>query len=262
VFPTGSKLWNEASLLVPHEVIRNDIIRLWRAVSPENFKPVEPWKVDNWFKYYTEYFYTGVHQHHDLEEKIYVPWIKSKVSYIPEKLSDDHKQLMSLLDKIKNKKKDFEWAFSHKDSVGADLAGTELYELVKDLMDKMFLHLAEEERIFPSILKDSFSEVEHDQITQTILRTMSMREVAKTIPITLKCMEQWATPQQIETFRAQMPPFVRFMNDSLWKKTLETKTLPLLEDIVANKKPKGTLVGRLNVWTARLKQQTLTQPAM
>ena len=66
--------------------------------SPEDKKA---WKITLFSKWFVYYFYESVHEHHDAEEKIYFPWMKTKTT-IPEKeFSGSHVALMSAMDDIK-----------------------------------------------------------------------------------------------------------------------------------------------------------------
>jgi hypothetical protein len=59
------------------------------------------WKREFISKWYDEVYYAFVHHHHDNEELIYVPWIKSKAVLMPDVTTVDHKTLMDKLDNFK-----------------------------------------------------------------------------------------------------------------------------------------------------------------
>ena len=59
------------------------------------------WKREALAKWYNEFYYVFVHHHHDLEEQLYVPWLKEKAKELPDVTSVDHKTLLMYLDKFK-----------------------------------------------------------------------------------------------------------------------------------------------------------------
>ena len=94
--------WADAGLLIPHEAIRRQMKMMVQSVNamPDD-SPPEAWKITLFSQWFIDYFYESVHEHHDAEEKIYFPWMKTKTT-IPEKeFSGSHVELMSAMDGIK-----------------------------------------------------------------------------------------------------------------------------------------------------------------
>jgi len=72
-------------------------------------------QIRNFYAWYNEFFAPSVHHHHDVEERIFIPWMKTKAE-IPDKVTADHKELLVALDGIQNLEKDFKEAAQAKNS--------------------------------------------------------------------------------------------------------------------------------------------------
>lgn len=67
----------------------------------EGFDPfIHPWKIDCLHEWYCGLFLPGIHEHHDLEEKIFFPEYKKLGAKMPEKLAKDHVHLMAELKSV------------------------------------------------------------------------------------------------------------------------------------------------------------------
>mmetsp|Transcript_35723 Transcript_35723/g.77079 ORF Transcript_35723/g.77079 Transcript_35723/m.77079 type:complete len:163 (-) Transcript_35723:86-574(-) len=72
------------------------MLRLTSAV--ENFNPHEhAWKVSALREWYSLLFLPGVHEHHDIEEKIFFPFYATLGATLPPRLASDHTVLMKML---------------------------------------------------------------------------------------------------------------------------------------------------------------------
>ena len=74
---TGQYSWQDAAILVPHEALRVELLRVAR-VLPHVEKDVEKdaakrWRVQRLFSYYSDVLMPFLEDHHDTEEKIVGP---------------------------------------------------------------------------------------------------------------------------------------------------------------------------------------------
>mmetsp|Transcript_33779 Transcript_33779/g.78817 ORF Transcript_33779/g.78817 Transcript_33779/m.78817 type:complete len:161 (-) Transcript_33779:993-1475(-) len=112
--------WYFASYMIPHEPIRHwmDLLDQYVAKNDAFDAVAYPWKMENFFAFYRDYFYEVVHHHHDVEEQIVVPWGEKKGVPSPPKLMGDHESLMKALNDIKAKEN--EWKQLAAKPAGAD----------------------------------------------------------------------------------------------------------------------------------------------
>ena len=89
--------WTCRGIIIPHEPIRRALDNLHDIVETDNFNLQKyPWKANILKIWYVEFFYPYIHNHHDIEEKIYLPWLVSKQDQIPERISHDHITLTTI----------------------------------------------------------------------------------------------------------------------------------------------------------------------
>ena len=73
--------WYNRGLLIPHSVIRFDLLLLERAVQAQHFQPQRKWKVKRLFHWYNRYFLNPTHHHHDTEESATIHWHSASVAH-------------------------------------------------------------------------------------------------------------------------------------------------------------------------------------
>lgn len=79
----GRAVTNGAALLPLPLLARQKAARALRVDS-------EQWKFVNFFRYYNEVFCVVLHDHHEIEETIFVPAINRHGNVVPEKIAEDH----------------------------------------------------------------------------------------------------------------------------------------------------------------------------
>lgn len=80
-----------------HDAVRLDMTMFRRALQRVDI--AQDWHVENiaqWFAIFAH----NVHHHHENEEKVFIPWLNTKVA-VPEKVSSDHITLVTTLDGLK-----------------------------------------------------------------------------------------------------------------------------------------------------------------
>jgi len=224
--------WYEFGLLFPHETLRmamNDMV----DVTQPNYFNVDkhPWKYHSFFRWFNEYFYPFIHHHHHNEETIYLPWLKTKVKDFPPKIADDHKQLMALLDELKNTEKDF--VDSRDDSTKLLAAADLLRKRLNAMVEHMLPHLAEEETVIPPLLKQHFTEKEEEVTIQQILKGNGLDGNRMELPWIIAAAERWGGQRLF----SKIPGPIFHLYRKYWKNEYEMKNVALIQSIKLDKQP-------------------------
>jgi len=230
--------WYDIGLLVPHETLRMAQNDMLDVTQPQHFNvDKHPWKYQQFFRWFNEYFYTFIHHHHHNEEAIYIPWMKTKVKDFPPKITADHKQLIELLDVVKGTEKEFV-------SAGTDgqklLAAAELLrQRLNDLFNHTNDHLEEEERIVPPLLKQHFTEAEEQTPIQQIVKGNGFDGNRKELPWIIHAMERWGGEKFIqERFWKKVPGIVKTFYYKYWKDEYEKTNRNMIQSIKLDAKPR------------------------
>ena len=220
---TNPQDWADESILLPHELIRNALLKMEKVLSHENFIEGEDWKMRNFHEWYNKYFYYFVYHHHKIEEDIYFPFLKTKVN-IPDKVENDHIDLMKRLDEIKE-----------IENVGI------LRDKVGELKNCMFSHLAEEEEIVPSILRDNFTEDQEKEIVDKIIQSFGLEGNKITLPWVIETMKLWCNKEKIDKLYNGLPIPIKILYNCSWISDYRKYNLGLLDSINENKPIKKCL---------------------
>ena len=138
-------------------------------------------------KWYDNYFYNFVH--HQIEEEIYFPFLKTK-AIMPDKVVNDHTSLIKLLDEINEK--------------------------VQELKNNMFEHLAEEEQIVPTILRENFTQNEEKEIVGKIIQSLGLSGNKMTLPWIIDSMKLWCSQDKIDDLYNSLPIFIKLLYNCNW----------------------------------------------
>jgi len=218
--------WQEEGILFPHEGVRFLLEELCEAVGVMDPKP--SWKWGNLATWYQEYFYVVVHHHHDSEEKIYFPWLRTRVA-IPEKLSTDHPELMRTMDELGSMFKS--GALKPVGERAEFLA--QLRERVTAFAEDMQEHLAEEEEAVPKLLrKGGFSQEEERVAVGKIIESLGLDGNKKCLPVMLHAHKCWAGDDRVEAFVAESLPLpIRILYRHFWTADFQQRHLGLLASL-------------------------------
>mmetsp|Transcript_21280 Transcript_21280/g.38842 ORF Transcript_21280/g.38842 Transcript_21280/m.38842 type:complete len:258 (-) Transcript_21280:147-920(-) len=202
--------WQDKGILVPHEAVR--LLHAWiREILP-NYNPLDgdqSWKTPLFFNWLSTYYVAYVHHHHHAEEEIYNPGIVEKGAKLPTKISSDHRDLLSRLDKIES----FEQAIANGDKVA--LQGFK--DHMTKLMDTMDEHMNEEEQIYPQALRAcGITQEEEGEIVQKIVQGIGLSGNKTALPGIVYAMHMWAGAQEVEKFMERVPPPIRFLYRHFW----------------------------------------------
>ena len=181
--------WADTSLLIPHEAIRHQMKMMVQSVQaiPDNLEYDEAWKVTLFSKWYIDYFYESVHEHHDNEEDIYFPWIKTRAVLPHEQFSSSHEELVSNMGSIKK------ICNTILDKGGKDCSDeiTSLKNQIRAFEVDMRAHLKEEEEVIPQLLRDNFTHEEEERVVQQISFVGGLEFARKFLPAILLSAEEW-----------------------------------------------------------------------
>jgi len=232
VFTNGASSWTEIGLLIPHEAIRRDLLKMQIVTLPKRFQPVTAVKVRLWFTWYEQHFYYVVHHHHDIEEKIYFPWLTTRAKLPPE-FDSDHNTLIGMMDAVTAMRAPFEAALK-KGSDGVqelNALSDKLYEAVCALVQTMLQHLDLEENVIPKALVENFSQDEEKVVIQRILRANGLKGNSMLLPWILDAMQYWASPEQLAQFRGGIPFPIRLLNKWSWVKKYKRRSTDVLDTL-------------------------------
>ncbi|GBG28022.1 Hypothetical Protein FCC1311_042452 [Hondaea fermentalgiana] len=162
--------------VVSHNAIRldlDDLVRIVEETIPAHIAAgkMQPWMGDNLMEWY-EHICNIIHEHHDHEEEIFFPAMNERVT-VPEKLTADHKTLMSLMGRTKEEIKALSAAIKENrpgeelEPLRATLSAT-----ARAFNAEMRAHLQEEEEIGLPLFRANFTKKEASALEAKITKTI------------------------------------------------------------------------------------------
>mmetsp|Transcript_35722 Transcript_35722/g.77077 ORF Transcript_35722/g.77077 Transcript_35722/m.77077 type:complete len:239 (-) Transcript_35722:41-757(-) len=143
------------------------MLRLTSAV--ENFNPHEhAWKVSALREWYSLLFLPGVHEHHDIEEKIFFPFYATLGATLPPRLASDHTVLMKMLADVQLKLVSMQEQVDESVPITSEQVDA-FKSQVTVMCATMLEHLHEEEIVFPPIV-EKYGETEYKKVETEILK--------------------------------------------------------------------------------------------
>lgn len=181
--------WADTSLLIPHEAIRHQMKMMVQSVQaiPDDLENNEAWKVTLFSKWYIDYFYESVHEHHDNEEDIYFPWIKTRAVMPHEQFSSSHEELVSNMGSIKK----ICATILDKGGIDCNDEIASLKNQIRAFEVDMRAHLKEEEEVIPQLLRNHFTHEEEERVVQQISFAGGLEFARKFLPAILLSAEEW-----------------------------------------------------------------------
>jgi len=218
--------WADASLLVPHEALRMEMNCMIKSVDKlselSKSNAMQSWQVVYFCEWYLDVFAPFCHEHHDVEEEIYFPWLQTRAK-IPEKeLSKEHEELVEMLDGLASvcNKVISKFGYGCKEEV------EELRKRTHDLVIDMKEHMAEEERDIPPLAKKVFTEADDKKIRNKIVRRSTPSDTRKFFPSILISISEWGTPEYLSQFRKEIPGPVLHVMEKYYRPDFETNIKP------------------------------------
>ncbi|KAL7543032.1 hypothetical protein ACHAWF_007311, partial [Thalassiosira exigua] len=230
------KDWADLGLLIPHEGIRRQMTMMVQSASalPDDLSPNEAWKAELFAKWYVEYFYESVHEHHDAEEEIYFPWIKTKAEYPEKEFSKGHEELMKAMGVMK---KACQTIVAKKGKGCADEIKL-MKEKVPAFEKEMRAHLQEEEEIVPALLRDNFTQDEEGVVVERIIAAGGLTMARKFMPAVLEAMREWAKPGFYDAVVGSMPPPIRHLEFKYYVPDYENVVAMMRDAPTMEKRPR------------------------
>lgn len=245
----STEKWYDRSLLTQHEPIRRDLIALDHYLADQRIEN-DDWRVVRFFQLFNRFsFYT--HHYHDIEEKIYLPWLRELApgGVIPnDNTKDDHRRLLKEMEAIANMrvqcgvpddKKECKLIVKNeisklKNSATFDKAAAiaELREKFAVMKDGMLEHLAEEETSIPPLLRDHTTEKAEAKIVDKIIKSLGITGNRKMLPWVTSAMQVWG-PEVRSEFMKTIPSAVRMCHDQWWEKRFNRKYGDVMREYAA-----------------------------
>ena len=148
--------WNEAIMLIPHEMIRVEMLRVTRTI---NYLSLDchllagtRWRLSRFNDYINGFLKDMIHEHHEIEEKILVHHYAAlgedlEKSKMGGNLSNDHAELLSSLDDFCE---NIQKLASNKSIIEESEIMTLVYKW--QLLNQLLLtHFMEEEKMWPDV---------------------------------------------------------------------------------------------------------------
>jgi hypothetical protein len=142
-----------------------------------------------------------VHEHHDAEEEIFFPWIKSRTPYPERQFSQCHDDLISTMLQMKV-------ACESICQKGGQNCTSEIFLLkntIPTFVSDMRSHLQEEEESIPSLMRRHFTEEEERKIVDKILKAGGLALTKTFLPAILLSLQLWMTPESYDSFCKSLP---------------------------------------------------------
>lgn len=122
-------------------------------------------------------FEEWVHEHHENEEKIFFPWIATRVE-LPERLTSDHLTLMDMLRECGKLVKEQRYM--------------DFLSAFKELKTEMELHFAEEEKAIMTQMRDNFTRAEEKVVEAEIAKNLKIVDIGHLLrPLDRKEQIRW-----------------------------------------------------------------------
>jgi len=191
-------------LLIPHEAIRRQMTMMLQSVSamPDSPSDNELWKVTLFAVWFCDYFFVIIEEHHNAEEKVYFPWIKTKAEYPEKEFNKDHEELETDMTAIKAVCK----KILRKKGKNCNEEIAILKNKTPAFETDMRAHLKEEEGSLPALLRDNFTQEEEGVAVEKIIKAGGLVMAKKFLPAIMLAMQEWAKPGLYEEFCGSMPP--------------------------------------------------------
>jgi len=213
--------WEDASLLIPHEAIRV----LLGGVANLQLDTVD--KVCKFNTLWKQWVYAFIHEHHEIEEETYMPWLNSRVPNPPElDIKTDHVTLVADMD-----------AISELAKIETLEAGAKLSSMLSKFAEDMAEHLAVEETHVPGMLRKSgYTQEDEGLMIGAIMQKIPPEAFATMMPLVIYAMDLAGGYGSLtsEVFLSTLPPFIVEAMPQ-WMETFKTECLGTMAALQAQK---------------------------
>ncbi|KAL3771211.1 hypothetical protein ACHAWU_010298 [Discostella pseudostelligera] len=233
--------WADMCLLMPHEAIRSQMTMMVQSAAalPDDPSANEAWKVTLFAKWYIDYFFVSVNEHHDAEEEIFFPWIKTRTPY-PERLfSKCHEELISTMKQMKMACESICRNGGKNCTADISLLKNTIPTFVRDMRS----HLQEEEESIPALMRSHFTEEEENKTVDKILKAGGLALTKTFLPAILLSMQLWMTPESYDEFCKSLPMPIKHLTFKYYLPDFENVVIPMRDAPTLTKEPKLKKVG-------------------
>merc|ERR1719331_1765004 len=210
--------WQDEGILVPHEAFRW-YFRNFRALLPRLTAAQAP----AFYKLLEDYFFVCLEHHHHAEEELYNPMIESKGATLPEKITADHEEIIQYIAEIR--------ALRAAVEVGDEAALAKLKTTFHAFMVDTEDHLAEEEEIYPQLLKDYVTQEEERACVDKIIQSLGLGGNMAFLPVIVHAMSLWKGEAGAQAFVDTLPPPIKLLYRNFWQPDFERNQLGLLRKL-------------------------------
>jgi hemerythrin superfamily protein len=219
--------WQDEGILVPHEAFRW-YFRNFRSVLPRLTTAQAP----AFYKLLEDYFFVSLEHHHHAEEELYNPMIVAKGATLPDKITADHVEIIQYIADIRALRS----AVEAGDEAALAKLKTTFEEFMKDTED----HLAEEEEIYPQLLKDYVTEEEERACVDKIIQSLGLGGNMVFLPVIIHAMTLWKGQEGADGFVETLPPPIKMLYRNFWKPDFIKNNLGVLRALERGEVPKST----------------------
>ena len=99
----------------------------------------------------------------------------------------------------------------------------------------MFEHLAEEEQIVPTILRENFTQNEEKEIVGKIIQSLGLSGNKMALPWIIDSMKLWCSKDKIDDLYNSLPIFIKLLYNCNWIYDYKRNNKGLLQAILDNK---------------------------
>lgn len=216
------KKWRECGILIPHETLRfgnqlmrHAILSINSDSSSSNLQLQLQWKLLTFKRWWLEWYWPCLEDHHDGEELVYFPTIKARIKQMPERLSADHKTLISKgesIIKLLNKMGD------NDNAANCDYSDIlkELQQMLKEFIHLLEEHIMEEEKLVPQMLIEAkLTKKENDDLVSQIIRNSGMKINSLFLPAIVYCCHSWMG-KDVALFLKEIPGPIQYFLNNKW----------------------------------------------
>jgi len=221
------KCWQDEGILVPHEAFRW-YFRNFRSVLPRLTTAQAP----AFYKLLENYFFLCLEHHHHAEEELYNPMIEAKGATLPEKITADHDTIIQYIADIR--------ALRSAVEAGDEAALARLKTTFHEFMVDTEEHLAEEEEIYPQLLKDYVTEAEERACVDKIIQSLGLGGNMAFLPVIIHAMTQWKGKEGAEGFVESLPPPIKMLYRNFWKPDFEKNQVGVLRALERGEVPNSS----------------------
>jgi iron-sulfur cluster repair protein YtfE (RIC family) len=187
------------------------------------------------YKLLEGYFFVCLEHHHHAEEELYNPMIEAKGAKLPEKITADHDEIIQYIAEIRGLRS----AVEAGDEAALAKLKTTFHAFMADTED----HLAEEEEIYPQLLKDYVTQEEERACVDKIIQSLGLGGNMAFLPVIVHAMTLWKGEAGAAGFVDTLPPPIKVLFRNFWQPDFERNQLGVLRALERGAVPTSSVFG-------------------